>query len=118
MVGSNSDSSVWLQAAEELFEVGRAKEASFVVAFFWPRVGEIDVEAVHGIVRYEISQKDRSIGADNPNVFQSPSADTVNGISIVFTRPFDTEEVLIGQGFGLVEQESGLADADFDMNRA
>ena len=47
MVGSDSNRAALLQAAQDLFEIGRAEEAPFVVAFFWPGVGKIDVETVN-----------------------------------------------------------------------
>jgi hypothetical protein len=54
VVGGNSDSSCGGKAAEKLFEICGGNEASFVVSFFWPGVGEIDVETFYGVIRDEI----------------------------------------------------------------
>lgn len=49
------------------------------------------------------------IGADDTDIFQSPSADAVNGVAIVFTRPFDAEEIDVRLGLCLVDEEGGFA---------
>ena len=82
-----------------MLQIGRAKEAPFVVASFRPGVGEIDVEAVYGVVRDRTGQEGGGIGADNPDVCEVPSADAVNGVAVVFAGPFDAEE--IGPRLGL-----------------
>ena len=54
MVGSYFYITARLEAAAELLYIGRAEETSLVVASFGPRVREIDMEAFHGVSRYEV----------------------------------------------------------------
>ena len=49
---------------------------------------------------------------------QGPSANTVNSIAVEFAGPFDAEEIDLRLCHGLVEQEGGSADTDFNMNGA
>ena len=100
-----------------MLEICGGNEASFVVAFFWPGVGEIDVETFDGIIGDEIDYKVHCVGADYADIFQSPSSDAVNGVAIVFAGPFDAEEIDVRLGLGLVEEESGFAGTDFDVDR-
>lgn len=58
------------------------------------------------------------IGANYSYVFQCPSPDPVDGVAIVFTGPLDTEEIELRLGHSLVEQESGAAGADFNLDGA
>ena len=116
MVGGNSDSSCGDKAAEEMLEICRGNEASFVVSFFWPRVGEINMETFYGIIRDEIDYEMHGIGADYSYVFQFPSTDAVNGVAIVFSSPFDAEEIDVRLGPGLVDKEGGFARADLNVD--
>ena len=88
-----------------------------MVSFFRPGVWEIDVETIRAGIRQEVGYKGGGICPDYANVSQVPSADAVNRIAIVFAGPFDAEEIGIGIGFSLVEDESSSADSDFDMKR-
>ena len=88
------------------------------MSFFWPGVREVDVEAVYRAIGYGVGYKLSGIGAYNADIVQPPSADTVNGITIVFAGPYDTEKIVVRQCSGLVEQEGCLSGADFDMDGA
>jgi len=48
VVGCNLDSAFGFEGSQELIEIVSLEEAPFVVAFFWPGVREVDVEAVDG----------------------------------------------------------------------
>ena len=116
MVGSDSDSACGDKEAEEMLEIGGGDEASFVVTFFRPGVGEIDVETFDGIIGDEIDYKVHGVGADYADIFQSPSADAVDGVAIVFSSPLDAEEIDVRLGPGLVDKEGGFAGTDFDVD--
>jgi len=105
------------QAPHEFFEIDPAQKTSFVMTFFRPGVGEIDMKAVHRVVRHKVSKELCGIGADYPNIAQAPSADTVNTIAVVFVGPFDTQKIDLRPGPGLVEQERCFAAAHFNMHR-
>lgn len=109
MVSGDSDSARGDKAAEELFEIWGVKKASFVMAFFRPGVGEIDVETFYGTIRYKIDYEMCSVGANYSDIFHRPSPDAVDGVAIVFSCPLDAEEIDLRLGLGLVEQESGTA---------
>ncbi len=109
VVGSDSDSTSGGKAAEEVFEICGGNEASFVVTFFRPGVGEIDVETIDGIIWDKINYEVHGVGADDSDVFKSPSADAVNGVAIVFSSPFDAEEIDVRLGLCLIEEEGGFA---------
>ena len=96
-------------------EVGGGDESSFVVSFFWPGVWEIDVEAIDGFVGDEVGYEVGGVGSDEAYVCQVPSANTVDGVAVVFVSPFDTEEIVVGVCFGLVEEEGPFSGADFDV---
>lgn len=99
-------------------DVCRGEEASFMMAFFGPGVGEIYMEAVNGCLWYEIGKEDSGVSADNPNIFELPSADAVDGIAAESCCLFDAEKIDIGEGFGVVEKKCALAATDFDVDRA
>ena len=105
------------QTAQELFEIGPAQKAPFVMTFFRPGVGEIDMKTIHRAVRHKVGQELCSIGASYANVIHSPSADAVNAIAVVLVCPFDTQKIDLWPGPGMVEQECCLAAADFNMHR-
>jgi len=85
-----------------MLQIGGRKESSFVVFSFWPGVREVDVEAIHRVVRHEIGYKDGGIGADYPHVCQPESADVVNGVAVISHCPFYAEEIFARQGLCLV----------------
>ncbi len=101
-----------------MLQVSRADETSFVVTFFRPGIGKVNMETIYGILGNKIGQKNSGIGADYPHVCQAPSADTVNCVAVVFTGPFDTEEIVTRPGACLIKQEGPFAGTDFDMDRA
>jgi hypothetical protein len=76
------------------------------------------METFYGAVGNKISQKNSGIGADYPHVCQTPSADAVNCVAVVFTGPFDTEEIVTRLGSCLIKKERPFAGTDFDMDRA
>ena len=86
------------------------------MAFFRPGVGEIDVETFDGIIGDKIDYEVHGVGADDADIFQAPSADAVDGVAVIFTCPFDAEEIDVRLGLGLVEEEGGFAGADLDVD--
>jgi len=50
VVGCDSDSARGDKAAKKMLEICRGKKTSFVVSFFRPGVGEVDVETFHRII--------------------------------------------------------------------
>ena len=104
------------KAAEKMFEIGGGDKSSFVVALFRPGVGEIDVETFDRTIGDEIDYKVRGVGSDYADIFELPPADAVDGVAVVFYRPLDAEEIDVGLGSGLVEEEGGFAGSDFDMD--
>lgn len=87
-----------------------------MVSFLRPWVGEVDVEAFNGAVRYGFGEELRGIGPDYSHVCDCPSADAVDGIAVVFSRTFDAEEVDVRVGFCLVQEEGSLTGADLDVD--
>ncbi len=87
-----------------------------MVSFFWPGVWEIDVEAIDRFVGDEVGYELCGVGVYDAYVCQVPSANTVDGVAVVFVSPFDTEEIVVWVGFALVEQEGSFSGADFDMD--
>ena len=83
-----------------MVEILGIDETSFVVSLFWPRVGEVDVEAIDGIIWDKFGYKVCGIGANNTNVFYFPSAYAVDGVAVIFIGPLDTEEINLWFGFG------------------
>src|SRR4030042_1523731 len=86
--------------------------------FFRPRVWKINMKTLYRPIRYKIGYKAGRFCADYSDIFQSPSADSVHCVSVIFTRPFDTQEISFRVTLCLVEQECPSACADLDMNRA
>ena len=89
-----------------------------MMSFFRPGVGEINVETIDRIIGNEIGYESNGIGSYYAHIGQCPSADTVNGEAVIFSCPFDTEEIDVRLGLSLVYKESSLARANLDMNRA
>jgi hypothetical protein len=89
VVGGNSDSSIFFQASQELVEIFFADEASFVMSFFRPGVGEIDMETIDGKIGNKFANKSGGIGAEHPDVFEVPSAEPIDGVAVISAGPFD-----------------------------
>ena len=89
-----------------------------MVSFFRPRVGEVDVEAIDRIIGQKIRYESGGIGSYYAHIFQSPSADTVDSEAVIFSCPFDTEEIDHRLGLSLVYKEGSFACTDLDMDRA
>ena len=101
VVGRHVYIAICLQRTDEHSEIVWGKEAPFVMASFWPGVREIDVETIYRVMRYEIGQKGDSVYTNYPHVCQAPSADAVNGITVVFAGPLDAEEIDVRLGHSL-----------------
>jgi len=101
-----------------MLKIGRAQETSFMMTFFRPGIGKINVEAVHRIIRHKVGYKDGGVRANDAHIGQTPSADAVNRVTVILAGPFDAEVIVRRFGFGLVEKERSFAGADFDMDGA
>lgn len=109
MVSDGFDEAGGLEAAEHLSGVCGVDESPFVVAFFRPGVGEIDMEAIDGIVGDKAGQKVGGVGAEKADIIERPSANTVDGIAIISGCPFDSEKIDLRAGACLVEEEGSAA---------
>jgi hypothetical protein len=109
VVGGDADSTRGFQASDKLVAIGGAEEASFVVAFFGPGVGEVNVEAIDGGVGDALGNIGDGIGANYPDVSQIPSPNPVNGKTVKFACPFNPDKIGVGLVFCLVYQKCPLA---------
>ena len=114
-VGDDLNCAAGFEGAEEVPDVFGAKKASFVMAFLGPGVGEIDVVAVDGAIGDVFSDEADGVGPDEPDVGEAPPADAVHGVPVVFSCPFDAEEIKLWVGSGLAQKEGSLTRADFDV---
>jgi len=96
--------------------VGGVDEAPFVVAFFGPGVGEINVEAIDGGIGDAFGDIGDGIGANYPDVGQVPPANPVNGKAVKFPCPFNPDKIGVGLRFCLVYQKCPPARANLDMD--
>jgi len=115
VVGGELNFAAGLKGSEDLAKIGLADEAAFVVSSFGPGVREVDVEAVDAVIGQVAGDERGGFCTYNSDVGQVPSADAVDGVAIVFSCPFDAEEVDVGLCFGLVDEKGGFAGADFDL---
>jgi hypothetical protein len=88
-----------------------------MMPLLWPRVGKINMETFHRIVRHKLTQKLRCIGANYTNVLQPPPADSVNCVTVIFPRPFDTKKINLRLSFRLIDNKSTFPAPDLYMNR-
>jgi hypothetical protein len=109
MVGGDSYLATGFQAAEKILQISRTEKASFVVSFFRPGVGKINMEKIHGCFSDKIGKKNSGIGSNYSDILQAPSSDAIHGVTIVFACPFDAEKIIIRQSFGLVKKEGSFA---------
>lgn len=82
VVGSDSDLAMGFEGAEKLFNVFGADEAAFVVFFFRPGVGEIDVVEIDAGVGEEIGDECYGVGSYETDVAEAAAACAVNGIAV------------------------------------
>ncbi len=97
VVGGDSQLSAGFQAADEILQIRRADQAPLVMTLLVPGVGEVDEEAVHGLIGHVLSQENGGIRADDLHIRQAPSAHTVDGVAIVPAGPFYPEEIVVGE---------------------
>ena len=86
-----------------------------MVPSFRPGVREVNVKTIDGVVGDGFGEELGGICSDYPYVFETPSADAVDGVAVVFSGTFYTEEVKVRAGPGLVQEEGGLSSADLDV---
>jgi hypothetical protein len=108
-VGGDADGTPWFEASDELAGIGIVEETAFVVTFFGPGVGEINMEAINGGIGDTLDDKSGGISADYTDVSQIPSANTVNGETVISACPFNPDKVGIGLASCLVYQKRPLA---------
>jgi hypothetical protein len=75
------------------------------------------VETIYTAIRDKVSYESCGLCANYPYIAQGPAADSVDGVAVVFTGPFDTEKIDMRLGCSLIEQKSSFAGADFDVDR-
>ncbi len=95
-ISGDTDCPPWLQGADKLGGIGIVEETAFMVTFFGPWVGEINVEAIDGGIGDTLDDKPGGIGADYTDVSQIPAANTVNGKTVISACPFNPDEVGVG----------------------
>ena len=108
-VGGDADKAPGFEAAYELVGIGGVDETPFVVAFFGPGVGEVNVEAIYGRIGDTLGDIGGGIGANYPDVGQIPPANPVNGETVKFPCPFNPDKIGVGLRFCLVYQKCPLA---------
>ncbi len=96
-------------------EIG-LEEAAFVVAFFGPRVGVVNVENPEGFGGQMVDDQVAGVGAHEADVGHAPADHAVGGVAVVFVGPFDAEEVAVGILAGPGEQEAALTGADLHFD--
>ena len=113
VVGYYANFALWFEDAVELFEVLGIDGAAFVVSFFWPGVGEVDVEDGADLVGEVVADELGCIGAEDSYMLKVVSADAVGGVAEELARPFYAEVIDVGLGGGLLDEEGSFAGADF-----
>jgi hypothetical protein len=73
------------------------------------------VDAGHGTVGHEIGQDVARVGAMEADVREAPGRGPIAGDPQVLEGPLDPEEVGVGAGAGLREEEAALADPNLDL---
>lgn len=108
-VGGDADRAGWFEAAYELVGIGGVDETPFVVAFFRPGVGVINVKVIDGGIGDAFGDIGDGIGANYPDVGEIPPANPVNGETVKFACPFNSDKIGVGLGFCLVYQKCPFA---------
>ena len=116
VVGGEADFAAVFEDAVEFAEERGLDAAAFVVSFFWPGVGEVDVDASEAVVGDEVSDKGGGVGPKQLDVGELMPADAVGGVAPVGFGPFDAEEVDVGFEAGLLDEEGAFARADFEVH--
>src|SRR5262249_46188478 len=93
------------------------EDASLVVSFLPPRIGEVDVYRLQRPRRHPIAYELARISAGQPYI--SPPADSHArcGVELQLALDLDTDEVDLGMGGTGVEQEQPLAEANLQLDR-
>lgn len=113
VVGCEVEDSARLKAPDDLLDVFGADESSFVMAGFWPWVGEIDVEPAYRVVGQVLCEEKGRVCPDYSDVFDLPPAEPVDGEFVISVGPFDAEVVIFGVYPGLADEKCALSRAYF-----
>lgn len=109
VVSCDADCAGGFQAADELVGVGEIEEPAFVVALLGPGVRKVNMKAIDAGIGDIFANELCRVGADYPDVGEIPSADSVDGKTVISASPFDAEEIDAGMGFCLINEECPLA---------
>jgi hypothetical protein len=100
----------------DFFKEGELDEAAFLVAGFWPGVGEVDVEGGEGGVWDMAAEPPDGFAMDHAGVGGGVAAEAVGGEFGVLFGPLDADEVVLGMSLCDGEEEGAFAGADFEFN--
>ena len=80
-----------------------------------PRIGKVDVQGVGAMSWQEVLQKIPGLDAYTAEVRQSEASAFAVDFIHASKQAFNADEVLRWIGFGIVQQEGGVATAKFDI---
>ena len=118
VVGDDAQLRAGRQYAQALGEELVLDHAPAVVACFGPRVGEIEVDDLHGMIGHAPADKLAGIGAEHADIGYRGAPDAVGGVHVELAGVLDAEEVGMGLGGGTLNEERPFARADLDLERA
>ncbi len=117
MVGGDPQPPFWLENAPRLGEKARVDEATLVMLLLGPGIRKVHVHGVHRLGGDEKFDEFTSVPMNEPQILQLPPTGPAVGKAKVFAGDFDTDKVVRRSTLGGIEQESALAEAEFDLNR-
>jgi len=117
VVGLDRQARVGFHDAQGSVHKFRLNQAAFVVAFFGPRVGMVDVQCVDTRVGDLMDHEVTTVAAHHAHVGKAPARHTVGGILVVFVGPFDADEVQLRMFLGPPYKKGALMAADFQLQR-
>jgi hypothetical protein len=76
------------------------------------------VKTIDGVVGDGFGEELGGICSDYPYVFETPSADAVDGVAVVSPRSLNAKKVDVRMCPGFVEKKGGFSCADVDVDGA
>lgn len=115
VVGAEVNDAAGLQDTLGDFCEAFVDETVFEMLSLGPGVGKINVQGGRGFGGYEIFQKISRLDAHAAEVREAGAAAFAVELADASAEAFDTDEVALGMGGGVVEEEGGVAAAEFDF---
>ncbi|HMO25316.1 MAG TPA: hypothetical protein PKB10_03535, partial [Tepidisphaeraceae bacterium] len=117
VIGHHADLPAGLEDAQHLGHPLLADESAFLLSFFRPGVGEVDVQDVDRLRPDALAHEPARFLPADAHVLQLRAAHAVGGEAGEPVGVLDPDEVRLRARPGLVEQERPLADPDLQLDR-